>query len=120
MRFWPRKWLFSGAAVAITALGSSIAQAAWITIKNDSHRVVVVQHTVASQGRSRRCKPVQLLPGESLREFVAPQKMTLDLYDARNTSKLLHSANLAIQQENQTFHISAVKGTMTVSSTSGK
>ncbi|HEY2909698.1 MAG TPA: hypothetical protein VGI99_05605 [Gemmataceae bacterium] len=121
MRFWPRNWLFSGMAVVFAVLGSaSVTQAAWITIKNDSHRVVVVQNTVTSQGRPKRCKPVQLLPGESIREFVAPQRMTLDLYDARNTSKLLHSTNLAIQQENQTFHISTIKGNMTVSSIPGR
>ena len=108
-------------AVVLAILSSaSVSQAAWITIKNDSHRVVVVQHTVTSQGRLKRCKPVQLLPGESIREFVAPQRMTLDLYDARNTSKLLHSANLSIQQENQAFHISSVEGNMTVSANPGK
>jgi hypothetical protein len=100
--------LFSGLATALALLGSArAADAAWITIKNDTNRVMVVQSAVGPKGQARRGRPVRLLPGESCREFSTPQAIMLEVYDAQTPNKPILTSRLAVKKEEQTFSIRA-------------
>jgi hypothetical protein len=103
--------LFSGLA-ALALLGSACAaDAAWITIKNDTNRVMVVQSAVGPKGQARRGRPVRLLPRESCREFVPPQAITLEVYDAQTPNKPILTSHLAVKKEEQAFSIMATSPT---------
>jgi hypothetical protein len=99
----PPNWLLSLLA-CMTLFGSAgAAQAGWITIKNDTNRVLVVQCGATASGHVKRGKPVRLLPGESVREFHTPPNLTFDVFDGRSPNKLLHSSAQAVKAENQTY-----------------
>lgn len=115
-----RTWVLATSAGLMLLAAGQTAQAGWVTFKNDSSRTLVLQKTVTCQGRPKRCKPIQLLPGESVREFIAPQSITLDLYDSRNTAKRLRTATLDVVSHNQTVALSEHKGNVLVSSIPAK
>ncbi len=56
------------AVIAMMAF-APIAMAGWITVKNDTTGTVTVQETVVVNGVVRKCKPIKLAAGETLREF---------------------------------------------------
>ena len=97
--------LFSMALAAVL-IPVSAADAAWVTIQNDTNRVIVVQTAVTVNGQLRRGKPMRLLPGEVLRELYGPPAISVEVYDAQNPNKPILSTPLAIKNENQGFSLS--------------
>lgn len=51
------------------ALAPGVVTAGWITISNDTNQTLVVQESVTVNGQVRKCKPLKLAPGETIREF---------------------------------------------------
>jgi hypothetical protein len=103
------------AAVATTLASANVISASWITIKNDTKQPLVVQETMTVNGKVKRCKPVSLLPGESLREFLAgPAQKKIDVFDGQNPNRTLWSGSLHCKDESQTYSIVGVGGTVTV------
>ena len=103
------------AASVFVFAGASSAAASWITIKNDTKHSVVVQETMTVNGQVKRCKPVNLLPGETHREFIAgPTVKKLDVFDAQNPNRSLWSGSLHCKDESQTFSIVGSGETVTV------
>jgi hypothetical protein len=100
-------------AFALILGAPSLAQAAWVTIKNDSGKTIVVQDIVVVNGQVKRGKPTNLLPGETIREFLpGPTLKKIEVLDAQN--QLLWSGNLNCKDENQTFCVTAASGKVTV------
>ena len=99
--------LFAGvAAFAVICCNAQTAAASWITIKNNTKQMVTVQETKTVNGQLKRCKPVTLLPGETLREFLeGPGVKKLDVFDGHNPRRSLWSGNLSCQEKSQTFSI---------------
>lgn len=94
------------AAALLTVVGSvAAADPGWVTIRNDTQRVIVVQNSVTVDGRTKRCKPVRLLPGESLREFHAAPTLTLEVFDGKNPMKSLFAGDLSLVPDKQTFAV---------------
>jgi len=92
-------------AIVLVLSPIGAAEAAWVTVKNDTNRVIVVQSAESVKGQLKRGKPVRLLPGESIREFHSPPAITLEVFDAQNPNKPLLSNNLSIKNENQAFSV---------------
>jgi hypothetical protein len=92
------------ALLAVAGL-SGAAHAGWVTIQNDTNRVVVIQGSVTCEGHVRRCKPVRLLPGESLREYHSNPSLTVEVFDGRNPSTSLGTSTLTIKSEKQAFTV---------------
>ncbi len=79
-----RRRVLPALAVALTVVGSApAADAGWITIQNDTGRVVVVQTTVSTNNQPRRGRPVRLLPGEHLREFHAAASVQVEVFEGQ-------------------------------------
>ncbi|MDB5312288.1 MAG: hypothetical protein JWO38_6490 [Gemmataceae bacterium] len=90
------------------------ADAGWVTIKNDTNQVIVVQCGMETNGQMKRCRPVRLLPGEAVREFRAPRTLMVEVFEGQNPIKLLHTGNLAIKPENQAFSVSTDGRTVSI------
>ncbi len=91
------------ALLAILALTGS-AHASWIAIRNDTREVVVLQETLSVKGKVKRCKPVSLLPGETLREYIpGPAVKKFDVIEGRAPNRTLWSGSLSCSKESQTF-----------------
>lgn len=102
-----RTWLVPVATALLAVAGvAGAADAGWVSIKNDTNRVIVVQGSATAKGQSKRCKPVRLLPGETAREYHLPPFVTVDVFDGRNPTKLLHTGTVPIRGEHQGFSIS--------------
>jgi hypothetical protein len=98
-------------AAAACLMGSARgAGAAWISIKNDTNRVVIVQTAVPVNGQMKRGKPVRLLPGEFCRETVAAPTISLDVYDAQKPAKPAASTTVTIKAERQYFSVTPTPG----------
>jgi hypothetical protein len=101
------------ALTLIFSTGTTFAN--WLTIKNDTGKPVVVQEVVTVNGQPRRGKPVPLLAGETIREFLpGPTVKRIEIYDPQNPKVPLASGNLNCPAENQTFSIGLVGGRVTV------
>jgi hypothetical protein len=104
------------AALAVVLGSAGVAEAAWVTIKNDTGKTIVVQETIVVNGKVKRGKPTNLLPGETIREFIpGPTTKTIDVFDAQNPRQPAWSGNLNCKDEAQTFSVSAANGKVTVS-----
>jgi len=102
-------------ALAVSCCNAQTPTASWITIKNNTRQIVIVQETKTVNGQIRRCKPVTLLPGETLREFLAgPGMKKLDVFDGNNPKRTLWSGSLSCQEESQTFSIVDSSGAIVV------
>ncbi len=65
------------------------AQAAWLTVKNDTKQTVVLE-SVADGVLVKRTKSVRLLPGETYREFrLVPGERKVQLFDGSQPGKPL-------------------------------
>jgi hypothetical protein len=94
------------------------ADGGWITFKNNTQQVVVVQETVVCNGVTKRGKPIRMLPGETLREFQAtPAVRKYEVFDGRNPGKPLFSGSLNCLASQQTFSIASDGKTITVTPT---
>jgi hypothetical protein len=72
------------------------ASAGWITLANDTNQTVVVQESVSVNGQVRKCKPIKLAPGETLREFqAAGGTKKLAILDTGLFGKQLFSGDLS-------------------------
>src|SRR5438128_10285846 len=72
-----------------------VASANWITIKNDTGKAIIVQETVLVKGEVKRGKAVNLLPGETFREFTpGPTTKRLDVFDSKNPDRAAWSGSL--------------------------
>lgn len=56
-------------AVVAFLLTTGPAFAGWITISNDTNQTLIIQESVTVNGQVRKCKPLKLAPGETVREF---------------------------------------------------
>ena len=105
--------LLALAATLLAAAGPARAgDGTWVTLKNNTRQVVVVQETVVCNGLVKRGKAIRLLPGETVREFqAAPAVKKVEIFDGRSPGKLLWSGNLNCSGSAQTFTISSeIKG----------
>ncbi len=100
-----RQALMLVAALFVVAGGNGAARADWVTIRNDTNRVVVIQGSVTCEGHVRRCKPVRLLPGESHREYHSTPALTVEVFDGQNPSTSLGTSTLTIKSEKQAFTV---------------
>ena len=101
--------------IALTCFDARTAGASWITIENNTKQMVVVQESMTVNGRVKRCKPVSLLPGETLREFLSgPAVKRIDVLDGHNPKRSLWAGSLHCKDESQTFSITDLGGTVTV------
>jgi hypothetical protein len=99
------------AAVILIAFCSSSTQAGWITINNDTNKGLVVQESVVVNGQTKRGKPINLLPGEKLREYLpGPTVKSIEVFEAQNPNQAIWSGNLDCKDDNQAFSISFENG----------
>ena len=81
------------AAILLTTVGWALpAQAAWLTVKNDTKQTVILE-SVCDAVIVKRIKTVRLLPGETYREFrLIPGDRKVQLYDGTPADKSLGQA----------------------------
>jgi hypothetical protein len=95
------------ALVAVVGLSGS-AEAGWVTIKNHTDRVIVVQELVVTNGVVKRGKPIRLLPGETVKEYqTKPGAKKVEVFDAHSPARPLYTGTLNCKDENPTFSITA-------------
>jgi hypothetical protein len=113
--------LSAAAAVLVVLTSAGAAGAGWVVIRNDTNRVVVVQETVTSNGQPMRCKPVRLLPGESVKAFQPNgASIKVEVFDGQNPTRNLYSGNQTSREKDQTFSITSDGKTVTLSAVATK
>lgn len=96
-------------------LGAELALAGWVTIKNQTNQTVIIQETFVIAGQSRRGKPIQLVAGETVREFLpVPTVKTVEIYDPKTPLRPLWSGKLSCQSNSQTYIITSANGQITI------
>jgi hypothetical protein len=96
------------AAFLVLTGTTAAADAGWVTLRNDTRRVVVIQETtVEFNGQPKRGKPVRLLPGESVRGFQPAGTVKVEVFDGQNPGRPLYSGELAVKGDRQTFAVGA-------------
>lgn len=91
-------------AVALTVAGPApAAEAGWVTIQNETSRVVVVQTTVTAEGHPRRSRPVRLLPGEHVREYHTSPSLRVEVFDGQPHDRALFAGTVGVRTDPQTF-----------------
>jgi hypothetical protein len=96
-------------------LGIEVAWAGWVTIKNQTGQTLIIQETFVVAGQARRGKPIQLVAGETVREFLPlPTVKNVEIYDPKNPNRPLWSGKLSCKNEDQTYILSSVNGQITV------
>jgi hypothetical protein len=94
---------------AIVLIGGSAtrAEGAWVTYRNDTTKTILLQESIVVNGQVKRCKPMTLLPGESLREFITgPTTKKIEVFDAQKPNQTIWSGALNCKDESQTFSVS--------------
>ena len=111
-----RSHLFACIAAIVMIGGSnSIADAAWLTYKNDTTKTIVIQESTTVNGRVKRGKPMTLMPGESLREFISgPTAKNIEVFETQNPNQSIWSGSLSCKDDSQTFSVSAPGGKISV------
>jgi hypothetical protein len=117
-----RERVLSLAAALFAVVGSAGgAEAGWVTIRNDTNRVLVVQETVTCKGPPTRCKPVRLLPGESVKGFQPTgANLKIEVFDGQNQARSLYSGTQTSREKDQTFSITADGKAVTVTTVAAK
>jgi hypothetical protein len=111
-----RIWLLALATAAALLISPTVAAANWLTIKNDTGKALVVQETVIVRGQVKRGKATNLLPGETLREFIpTPTTKRVEVYDSRAPEGPVWSGDLKCVDATQAFSITSSNGKVTVS-----
>lgn len=115
-----RSRLLAGIATLLVFVSSGSASSAnWVTIKNDTGKPMVVQETVVVNGQVKRGKAVNLLAGESLREFIpGPTVKKVEMFDAANPNQAVWSGELNCPANSQTFSVAVSGGKVTVTAAS--
>ena len=86
-------------------------EAGWLTIQNTSRQRIVIQETTIQNGKVQRGRPVTLLPGETMREFVdAQDTKRIEILDPQRPRKSLWSGTLSSKSETQAFVLSELGG----------
>ena len=94
-------------AVVLTSHTATGAGASWITIRNDTQQVIVLQELIVQDGQVKRLKPLRLLPGESVRQCEpSPGMKKFEAFDGKQPGASLWSGELRVTEENQVFSIS--------------
>lgn len=112
-----RTRLLALAAALLAAVGSASAgDGGWVTFKNTTSQVIILQETVVSNGVTKRGRPIRLLPGETLRQFQAtPAMRKFEVFDGRNTDRCLFCGNLNCHATSPSFSITSDGKTLTIS-----
>ncbi len=88
--------------------GASPASAGWLTIKNDTKHVILIQETGGPLNRPIRGKCVKLQPGETYREFhLLPGEKTVVLSDAEADGKPTAADRMTWQKDDAPFAVKA-------------
>jgi hypothetical protein len=98
------------AVLAVLGLfgGASPASAGWLTIKNDTKHVILIQETGGPLNRPIRGKCVKLQPGETYREYqLLPGEKTVILSDAEGVGKAAAADRLTWQKDDAPFAVKA-------------
>ena len=113
---FPRNRLLAFALAGLATLASvSVADAGWVTIRNDTNKAVVVQEYVVVNGKKMGGKPTKLLAGESFREFQnTPGVKCYEVLDAANTNSVLCNSRLNCTANSQAFAVTSYQGRVTV------
>jgi hypothetical protein len=91
------------------------ATANWLTVKNDSGSAIVLQETVVVNGKVKRGKAINLLPGETYREFLpAPTAKRVEVFDSRNRNSAAWSGMLDCKDATQAFAVKRMDGKVKV------
>jgi hypothetical protein len=108
-------------AVILAVVGTApAAEAGWVTIQNDTGRVVVVQISVSTNNQPRRARPVRLLPGEHLREFHATPSVQVEVFDGQPQDRSLFHGTLTLRSDPQTFAVTPSGRGVTVTPAGGR
>lgn len=110
-------WRLPAFALALTALFAfvAVADAGWVTFKNETGKAIVVQEYIVINGKKVCGKPYKLRAGESFREFQnTPGVRNYDVLDAANPNSPLWSKSLDCRGDKQIFSVTAVKGKVDV------
>jgi hypothetical protein len=102
---YPRCITIISAMILVLCCSGSV-QAGWITIKNDTDKTLVVQEHVHVNGQTKRGKPINLLPGETLREFLpGPTVKKIEVFESQNPKEAVWSGSLNCKEDKQSFSI---------------
>jgi hypothetical protein len=95
------------AIAVLTAIGgfAGSVEAGWVTVRNDTNKPIVVQATTTVNGQTRPCKPIRLLPGETVREFHTPGQRTVEVFDGQSPHRSLCSGTITVKHENQIYSV---------------
>ncbi len=96
------------AILALTALigAGESARAGWITVKNDTKQVIVIQEVGGPLNRPIRGKCIKLQPGETYREFqLLAGSKSIALYDSEAPTIPLSQDKLMWAKDDATFAI---------------
>ena len=96
------------AILALTALvgAAEPARAGWITVKNDTKQIIVIQEVGGPLNRPIRGKCVKLQPGETHREFqLLAGTKSIVLYDSEAPTIPLAQDKLTWAKDDATFAI---------------
>jgi hypothetical protein len=70
---------------------------------------------VTVNGQVKRGKPVNLLPGETLREYLpAPTEKKIEVFENQDPNKAVWSGSLNCKDETQTYSVTRAEGKVTV------
>jgi len=100
--------LLPPAALAVFGLlgAASPADAGWLTITNDTRRVVLIQETGGPLLRPIRGKCVKLQPGETYREFhLLPGEKSVILLDANAANPIPAADSLRWPKDDAPFAV---------------
>lgn len=102
--------------VSVAMMGwTGAAEAGWLTIKNNTRQPIVVQEITAVNGKIKRGKPISLLPGETVREFIpGPTTKSIDIFDPQKPGQTLWTGKLNCPEETQTYSVSGMDGRVAV------
>ncbi len=117
---FPRSCLTLAAILFAVVGSSSAADAGWVTIQNDTGRVVVLQTTATTGGQPKRGRPVRLLPGEQVREFHSAPSLQVEVFDGQPQDRSLYCGTLTLRTEAQTFLVTLSGRAVTVGPAGGR
>lgn len=101
--------------LAVVFGSAHAASASWMTIKNETGKTITVQETVVVNGQVKRGKTINLLAGETLREFLPnPTVKRLEVFDPQNPHEAAWSGNVNCKDETQIFAVTMSGGKVTL------
>jgi hypothetical protein len=102
-------------AVLLTVASAGLADAGWVSFKNDTGKAIVVQEVVIVNGRIIRGKPTKLLAGESFREFQNTAGVkSYEVFAAGNIQTTMWHGNLNCAANSQAFSVTVAQGKVAI------